>query len=422
MKVKLLLLLMFSGCLAGSVFAQEEVVDESASTAVGTRIGGTLKGLNRVSIGVEGGVNWLKATEGAFDAVNPNFGGIIELTGNPLWGLGVEFLYLIENHKEALRSFEGSIGDLTLYGSLNLSNLLGKYRSAGWQKLNVYALAGGGYSFYSGKTYPPKGSEKEYSNPDKLSLFPWVITAGGLLEYDISKHFALGLQGKSRIHAYEEYVGNGGGRLLLDANLLLRYKFGGEKNVRNVALVNYEPKVNATGMDKDALSAIAKKLEKRLDDQDAKIKRLEDQLKDTKDTLDQVRNRLNKIDQYLQNQSTGGSVTGTVNFFRIQFDTGKDFVKSTYFSSLDGLVNLMKQYPDWKVSLKGYTDSTGSVAGNLKLSKERANAVKDYMVKKGASAGNINAEGFGVADPIANNNTAAGRAQNRRVDVELLQK
>jgi len=383
-----------------------------------------LKGLNRVSIGVEGGLNWLKATEGAFDAVNPNFGGFIELTGNPLWGIGVEFMYLIENHKEAPRSFEGSIGDLTLYGSFNLSNLLAKYRSPGWQKFNVYALAGGGYSFYSGDLYKKNGQKRgEYSNPNEFCLQPFVVTAGGLLEYDISKHFALGLQGKSRIHALEDYVGKSGGRLILDANLLLRYKFGGEKNVRNVALVNYEPKVVASGggIDQQALAALAKKLENRLNEQDGVIKKLQDQLKNTQDTLDAVKDRLDKMDKYLRNMGQNNPTNG-VNFSRIEFDLGKNVVKSAYYPALDGVVSLVKQYPDWVLLLKGYTDSTGSAAGNLRLSKERANSVKSYLVKKGASANNIQAEGYGQANPIGDNNTAKGRAMNRRVEIELQSK
>jgi len=425
MKVKLLLLLMFSGCLAGSVFAQEEVVDESASTAVGTRIGGTLKGLNRVSIGGKFGANWLKASEGLFDAVNWNAGGVLELTGNPLWGVGLEVLYLKENHDVKMnngRNLEGYDLDFTLFGSLNLSNLLAKYRSAGWQKLNIYAMAGPSLSYFNYKGVG-RSDGFEYNWDQSGNLDKIGVMAGGLLEYDISKHFALGLEGQGRIHSSNQYVAKNGGRLVLDANLLLRYKLGGEKNVRNVALVNYEPKVVASGggIDQQALAALAKKLENRLNEQDGVIKKLQDQLKNTQDTLDAVKDRLDKMDKYLRNMGQNNPTNG-VNFSRIEFDLGKNVVKSAYYPALDGVVSLVKQYPDWVLLLKGYTDSTGSAAGNLRLSKERANSVKSYLVKKGASANNIQAEGYGQANPIGDNNTAKGRAMNRRVEIELQSK
>jgi len=143
---------------------------------------------------------------------------------------------------------------------------------------------------------------------------------------------------------------------------------------------------------------------------------LKDQLKDAKDELETVKDKLNKC---CTGQGSATGVAGTVNFSRVEFDLGRAAVKSAYYPSLDGLVNLLRQYPDWNLLLKGYADSTGSASANLKLSQDRANAVKNYLVGKGAQANKIQAEGFGQANPIGDNKTAAGRAMNRRVEIEL---
>lgn len=68
----------------------------------------------------------------------------------------------------------------------------------------------------------------------------------------------------------------------------------------------------------------------------------------------------------------------------------------------------------------GYTDSTGPAAYNLKLSERRANSVKEYLVSRGIAADRIYTEGKGEADPIATNATREGRAQNRRVEIEIV--
>ena len=80
----------------------------------------------------------------------------------------------------------------------------------------------------------------------------------------------------------------------------------------------------------------------------------------------------------------------------------------------------MKQDPELEARVIGYTDSTGSEATNQRVSEQRAQAVKDYLVQRHAiDAGRITTEGRGPADPVADNATAAGRKQNRRAVVIL---
>jgi len=84
---------------------------------------------------------------------------------------------------------------------------------------------------------------------------------------------------------------------------------------------------------------------------------------------------------------------------------------------IDKAVAHVNSMPNEKFELKGYTDSIGSDAYNMKLSQRRADAVRNAMVKKGVSADQITAKGYGKADPVADNATKEGRAQNRRVEL-----
>jgi OOP family OmpA-OmpF porin len=102
----------------------------------------------------------------------------------------------------------------------------------------------------------------------------------------------------------------------------------------------------------------------------------------------------------------------------LEFATGQAIISEHSYPSLDRLAKLLA---DKKLHLKlaGYTDATGSAAINLRLSKDRAEAVKIYLVSKGADASLIQSEGYGKAHPIASNKTKAGRALNRRVEFSL---
>ena len=103
----------------------------------------------------------------------------------------------------------------------------------------------------------------------------------------------------------------------------------------------------------------------------------------------------------------------------IQFDLGKATIKKTSNKLLDEVVNILNDYPDYNMSIEGHSDNVGNPAKNMQLSKDRANAVKNYFVSKGIAADRLTAEGFGDTKPVASNKTAAGRAKNRRVAMDL---
>jgi outer membrane protein OmpA-like peptidoglycan-associated protein len=86
---------------------------------------------------------------------------------------------------------------------------------------------------------------------------------------------------------------------------------------------------------------------------------------------------------------------------------------------LDGMLAIINEFPEAEFAIRGYTDTSGSVSGNLKLSGARANAVLDYLVENGIDAARLTATGFGQESPIASNKTRAGRTKNRRVEVKV---
>jgi outer membrane protein OmpA-like peptidoglycan-associated protein len=102
----------------------------------------------------------------------------------------------------------------------------------------------------------------------------------------------------------------------------------------------------------------------------------------------------------------------------IYFNSGKSTIKAESYPDLDKLAEIFKAHPEVKATIEGHTDSQGNDQMNLNLSKARAKAVKDYLIKKGVDADHLSSEGYGETRPVADNETAAGRAKNRRVIVK----
>jgi outer membrane protein OmpA-like peptidoglycan-associated protein len=103
----------------------------------------------------------------------------------------------------------------------------------------------------------------------------------------------------------------------------------------------------------------------------------------------------------------------------VNFDFNSAALTTVSKSNLDKLAGVMVQYPDTNINVYGHTDSKGTDEYNLTLSQKRANSVIDYLVSKGIARTRLNAMGMGEKDPIATNETEAGRAQNRRVEFAI---
>lgn len=105
----------------------------------------------------------------------------------------------------------------------------------------------------------------------------------------------------------------------------------------------------------------------------------------------------------------------------VYFNTGKSTFKTgdtVTPAKLDAIKEILKNYPNAKFSIDGYTDSTGSAKVNQKLSEDRAAAVKNALIARGVPAENLESHGHGALDPVATNKTAAGRAENRRTEIK----
>lgn len=107
-------------------------------------------------------------------------------------------------------------------------------------------------------------------------------------------------------------------------------------------------------------------------------------------------------------------------FDNLEFESGKSVIRSSSYESLDSLASLLVKKPDWKLRIAGHTDNIGAESTNLRLSKNRSNAVKDYLNSRGVAEERFIVEWYGESKPIADNKTAAGRQKNRRVEMEVV--
>lgn len=104
----------------------------------------------------------------------------------------------------------------------------------------------------------------------------------------------------------------------------------------------------------------------------------------------------------------------------ITFATNQSAIQPQYRATLDQVADVLREYNQTYVDVYGHTDSDGSDAYNMQLSQRRADAVRDYLVMKGVAAARLGTRGFGETQPIADNSTEAGKAQNRRVEIKVV--
>jgi outer membrane protein OmpA-like peptidoglycan-associated protein len=104
----------------------------------------------------------------------------------------------------------------------------------------------------------------------------------------------------------------------------------------------------------------------------------------------------------------------------VSFAVGSAAIKPQFYSALDRVADILRQYDRTRIEVAGHTDSTGSMEMNQQLSENRASAVRSYLATRGVASGRMYAVGYGETRPIADNTTAAGRAQNRRVEIVVI--
>ena len=104
----------------------------------------------------------------------------------------------------------------------------------------------------------------------------------------------------------------------------------------------------------------------------------------------------------------------------VYFETGKSNLKANSFKALDDLVEILKIKSTMVVEIQGHTDNVGKDEDNLKLSQERADEVRKYLISKGISEARVSAKGYGPTMPVADNGTDAGKAKNRRTSLKVI--
>ena len=144
-----------------------------------------------------------------------------------------------------------------------------------------------------------------------------------------------------------------------------------------------------------------------------------------------IGNRMDKQQKELQEQlANQAKVEQTTDqnglqAIKVTFDGGILFPFNSYQlskqakSDLSGFAANLNQNPGTDVQIFGYTDNVGSMAANTKVANERADAVKNYLMNSGVSSSRLSAKGIPMADYVASNDTEAGRAQNRRVEISI---
>lgn len=136
--------------------------------------------------------------------------------------------------------------------------------------------------------------------------------------------------------------------------------------------------------------------------------KMDKQAKEIKDTLPGAE---------VERVGEGIKITLKENMVNFGFDSSN--LAETAKSNLDKLATVLANNPDTNISIYGYTDSKGADSYNLSLSDRRAAAVRSYLSSKGVAANRMVTKGMGKADPVATNDTDAGRAQNRRVEFAI---
>jgi OOP family OmpA-OmpF porin len=326
----------------------------------------------------------------------------VEYTFNPLFGLGGDFSYLTYGRNTG----NGHTLDFTLYGSANLSNLLAPKRDGFWGKVNIYGNLGAGLGLYS------------YSGvagvPDGDNLKSPLALAGLNAEYRLSRVLSLGLEAQYRYYVRENLGGlsnNSMGSDALIGSIGLRYKFGGttKSHVRDMSVDEFYPAPAPVVIEKTAQGG---KIDANTEN---RLKALENDNAMIKDKLQQLENDLKALSE----KPSGSSVNAT--FQNIEFEFGSSKLTKQAYDLLDQIYAILNNNSTaWtKIIVSGHTDNIGPKSVNQQLSIARAQAVKDYLVKKGISASAITVAGYGEDKPIASNDTPEGRQKNRRVEFEI---
>jgi outer membrane protein OmpA-like peptidoglycan-associated protein len=177
----------------------------------------------------------------------------------------------------------------------------------------------------------------------------------------------------------------------------------------NQLLADARTKQNALSQEVELSKQQAEQSKQQAEQSKQRAEQLE---KDRLQAREELRRQLNVV--FITRENARGLV---LSMSGVLFDTGKNNLLPGAREKLAKVAGILQTHPALKIEVEGHTDSTGSVATNEKLSAARAQSVRDYLVNQGVNSAAISFVGKGSTTPVASNTTAAGRQQNRRVEL-----
>ncbi|MDR2825148.1 MAG: OmpA family protein [Prevotellaceae bacterium] len=350
----------------------------------------------------------------------------VEYTATPYYGIGLEAGFYNYNRYQ----FEGYTIDAVLNSSFNVSNLVSPLRRGFWRKTALYANFGMGVGRFHYKDNDPR-VEKEDNG------FSPVVTAGLNFDYNFTPVLALILEGQYRAYTNDELGGKRGAdgsqgaydNDALVANIGLRFKFGAisKDHTRNALVKEYFSDLYNVVPPDDGLKQRVDNIEKAVKDLNDDVKALEPKVQKNTNDINDLKRALDNVKNSLADNH--GCKHESVSFdddiihFRFnssEIDGNNKLDKPSSFEILNSIAQILKESGSGaRIKIIGHTDNIGSDSYNLALSKDRAIAVKNYLVNRGIDASMITTDGAGEKQPIASNNTPDGRAKNRRVEFQV---
>ncbi|MEO7212181.1 OmpA family protein [Mucilaginibacter sp.] len=407
------------------------------------------------SIGIHGGVltpYTIFGTNGKQDFTTPQaelgYGGYIKKQILPSFGLQADFLAGKVKGKDAqpngtgLNSFQTKVQwSAALSGNLTLANINWRHKKGAIQP---YVTFGGGVINYKPVLTTTAGVSTNFKANDE-SIREVFIPVGAGLKFNLGSGVNLDMGYQVNFVAtdnFDGYNAGGGSDKFSYAHIGLEFALGKSSkpqlathnpvnSMRTEYLWENQKTKDALQAQIDAEKAANDKLRADLDATNANL---------AKFTVDSDADGVPDFYDKCPNTPAGTKVDGSgcplakaeVKVYvteedkrvvkdainNLEFDLGKATIRPKSFPSLDRVAKLLTD-KNFSLKLAGHTDNTGSDALNLRLSKDRAESIKAYLVSKGANASRIEATGYGESQPIATNATAAGRQANRRVEFTL---
>jgi outer membrane protein OmpA-like peptidoglycan-associated protein/opacity protein-like surface antigen len=276
-----------------------------------------------------------------------------------------------------------------------------------------------GFSHLSSSIEAPTtgGSQSASDN-----AFSWLL--GGGADYRLSPHWV----GRFNVDFLRTHFSDSGqSRLRLGIGIAYTFGERGEKEAAEARQKEAEKLARAEAEKKAIEDAQCEKCKAQATEEAAEARRKADQelaaaeaQKKAAEQFDHekqaVRARL--LEQFNRVLPTTDTPRGlVVDMGDVLFDTGKFDLRPEAREDLAKLAGIVLNYPSLRLTIEGHSDNSGTAEINQTLSEQRANAVRDYLVKQGLQAGSVTAQGLGISSPVADNNTPEGRQKNRRVEI-----